>query len=1297
MVSYDDVPLDKIFAQLNILPKASSKQWIAPGGDQDDFEVDSFRMSYHEAGLVKASRREMFGMDGAQPSAGEIGQPQTPPPLPPPAPTVKTSRREMFGMGGAQPPAEKIGEPAPAEKIGEPAPDKSSFLSHIMDTFRPKRRTALQAAATGVTNPNAAVSGIVDTAAQAFVPMIGEVVPAFGAPAAAAGGIGKNELAHMVEKLRSAPSAGTWMLLNGHAADVNDIFSGLEPTGGALPLVRDAKTGLIPMPPRMIASRRGLPLVRDAKTGLIGMLVHGPSRIVGHVDGISNSPQGTARARTLYEALMKDNDMHYQEDIISDRREITRSSIANRLWFGMTQGTGSFSLAGKTQVTGPGYFHAMMDQYRRRGQEVLPASAQQGYGVLVLDPHLQPRLAGKPVTYVHGPSISNGAFELEPSPHEAEYYKQTHDTVTRVPGLDDTVLLQTDAVDKDDDRVAEILDASNGGSPEQQRRFAMLREDGRYPEKLDQNGDLLSRMEEAQTRALDSFDGSMSTDHAKRIIREFDEREARANAEREKARADAEREKARANAEREKEDEAKRTYNQFRQQRKWNTANLAERAERGQTGADLYLPYERSLRNADLLRTEKLFKSLFKGRGKESRNQGMERRPSVAEMFDSFPIDRLVTNPGAFENTHRGVFGENRGVYIEVSPSDHHGYFHQGEGPLHPRIDYLQLRPGATVGPKHVQAFFDALHLQGYDGDTMHFLADDDADRRTDANGLNRRERLFRPLKDQWKRFVAAKQDESAEPSEPPVSKSYKTPVRAEKLFKSLFKGRGEESRNQEWVTEEEESRNQELEGQPSIAKIFDSLPIDRLVTNPGAFENTHHGVFGENRGVYIRVSPSNDRGEFYQGEGPLHPRIDYLQLRPGATVGPKHVQAVFDALHRQGYDGDTMHFFARKDADGRNRRERLFRPLKDQWKEFVAAKVESASEVIKSYEDMPLHELYNELSKAYKTPAWQRKWNTANLGANLYLPYERSLRNADLLRFEKKKSKENMTMKRDPFPLQLKWLAKAAESEQWIAPGGEHFHSKKSRMFFLDMARGNADDALILQERAIKEHNALYLADKQPRGMTGIMIPSPEERASRMSSSYKLARDPADAVSKFNSKENWSPHEGETQDQANARMDAHNKEKLEDSLVAHTDPHTVSADPNNSRQWKYHGLQNSFANSDAYDDVPLHKIYGQISKAYKTPAWQRKEGQNPKGGLNAKGRASAKAEGHNLKAPVKSGDNPRRASFLARMGNSPGPEYDEHGKPTRLLLSLQAWGASSKADARRKAKAISARLKKDT
>jgi len=50
-----------------------------------------------------------------------------------------------------------------------------------------------------------------------------------------------------------------------------------------------------------------------------------------------------------------------------------------------------------------------------------------------------------------------------------------------------------------------------------------------------------------------------------------------------------------------------------------------------------------------------------------------------------------------------------------------------------------------------------------------------------------------------------------------------------------------------------------------------------------------------------------------------------------------------------------------------------------------------------------------------------------------------------------------------------------------------------------------------------------------------------------------------------------------------------------------------------------------------------------------KTAAWQRKEGKNPKGGLNAKGRASAKAQGMNLKPPQPEG-GARKKSFCARM-----------------------------------------------
>jgi hypothetical protein len=53
------------------------------------------------------------------------------------------------------------------------------------------------------------------------------------------------------------------------------------------------------------------------------------------------------------------------------------------------------------------------------------------------------------------------------------------------------------------------------------------------------------------------------------------------------------------------------------------------------------------------------------------------------------------------------------------------------------------------------------------------------------------------------------------------------------------------------------------------------------------------------------------------------------------------------------------------------------------------------------------------------------------------------------------------------------------------------------------------------------------------------------------------------------------------------------------------------------------------------------------------SPAWQRKEGKNPSGGLNAKGRASynrANPGKPGLKAPQPGGGS-RKKSFCARMG----------------------------------------------
>ena len=56
--------------------------------------------------------------------------------------------------------------------------------------------------------------------------------------------------------------------------------------------------------------------------------------------------------------------------------------------------------------------------------------------------------------------------------------------------------------------------------------------------------------------------------------------------------------------------------------------------------------------------------------------------------------------------------------------------------------------------------------------------------------------------------------------------------------------------------------------------------------------------------------------------------------------------------------------------------------------------------------------------------------------------------------------------------------------------------------------------------------------------------------------------------------------------------------------------------------------------NKQAVLEQMANILLGRLKEA-STPAWQRSEGQNKEGGLNAKGRASAKAQGHNLKPPV--------------------------------------------------------------
>lgn len=77
-----------------------------------------------------------------------------------------------------------------------------------------------------------------------------------------------------------------------------------------------------------------------------------------------------------------------------------------------------------------------------------------------------------------------------------------------------------------------------------------------------------------------------------------------------------------------------------------------------------------------------------------------------------------------------------------------------------------------------------------------------------------------------------------------------------------------------------------------------------------------------------------------------------------------------------------------------------------------------------------------------------------------------------------------------------------------------------------------------------------------------------------------------------------------------------------------------------------------------------------------KTPAWTRKEGKNPNGGLNAKGRASAKAQGMNLKAPQPEGGS-RRDSFCARMKGMKKKltsAKTANDPNSRINKSLRAW-----------------------
>lgn len=204
-----------------------------------------------------------------------------------------------------------------------------------------------------------------------------------------------------------------------------------------------------------------------------------------------------------------------------------------------------------------------------------------------------------------------------------------------------------------------------------------------------------------------------------------------------------------------------------------------------------------------------------------------------------------------------------------------------------------------------------------------------------------------------------------------------------------------------------------------------------------------------------------------------------------------------------------------------------------------------------------------------------------------------------------------------------------------------------------LDVARDRAQQSLV--DSSAPEWEQQYLA--YMTGATEQMPPAPigntpEEWTRRMETVRTYGPDTAQATVK-----NWGDTRSAYPDRVAAER-AEANEVREGSMGAYNTP---LADINRGAGMARGGLA--------------------AKKMAKGGAWTRKEGQNPEGGLNAKGRASLKAQGHDIKPPVSAKQakkSPksaaRRKSFCARMSGMPGPMEDDKGRPTRKALSLRKW-----------------------
>ena len=101
-------------------------------------------------------------------------------------------------------------------------------------------------------------------------------------------------------------------------------------------------------------------------------------------------------------------------------------------------------------------------------------------------------------------------------------------------------------------------------------------------------------------------------------------------------------------------------------------------------------------------------------------------------------------------------------------------------------------------------------------------------------------------------------------------------------------------------------------------------------------------------------------------------------------------------------------------------------------------------------------------------------------------------------------------------------------------------------------------------------------------------------------------------------------------------------------------------------------------------DIAPMAGVAADAVKAEKkaSPAWQTSEGKSESGGLNDKGRASLKAQGHDIKRPQPEG-GPRKDSFCARMKGMKAKltsEETARDPESRINKSLRKWKCGSAA-----------------